>query len=187
MWWHHPRGPNHATNGFPLPHGRSLTKGLHYNSRGSYCSRPLISSESKSPPGSRETMQNAQWWLRRKSRGTWWPGNQRKRGGASRAGTKPPPITRRKQTRCHLLPRLPNLSPCMGEWPQKETPFLFTSTKLTFWTTSPVTPNSRTACGHLGAGAPQAQQDCKQSTSRCSWPMQCAKRRKRMMMILTSS
>ncbi len=142
MWWHHPCGPNHATNGFTPPHGHSSTKGLLYDSRRSYRSRLTISLEGKSPPGSREPMQNAQRQLRRKSRGTWRPGNQRKGEGASRAGTKPPLITLQKRARCHLPPRLPNVSPCMGEHPQKETPFPFTSTRPTFQTTSPVTESS---------------------------------------------
>jgi hypothetical protein len=149
MRWHCPWGPNHATNGFLPPHGRSSIKGRCYDSRGSYHSRPLVSSEGKLPLGSRETVQSTQRQPRRRSRGTWWPGNQRKHGGASGAGTKPSPIARRKQARCHLPPRLPNSLPFMGEWPQKETPFPFMSTRPTFRMTSPVTESSRAVVREL--------------------------------------
>lgn len=107
VWWHRPRAQPHNQYGFLSPHGRSLTKGLRYNSRGgSYRSRPPVSLEG------RETMQSVKRRPQRRLRSTWWPGNQRKCGSASRAGsTNPPPIVRQKQARCLLSPR------CWEQWP----------------------------------------------------------------------
>jgi hypothetical protein len=51
---------------------------------------------------SRETTQNAQWWLQRKSKGTWRLENQRKHGGALRGDTKLPPIARQKASKMSL-------------------------------------------------------------------------------------